>query len=173
MAWFSIDCWKVSGEVDIVPLSHGRFILRLSSEKDKHSVRTGGPWVTNGAVTRLRGWRPNFKLFYISHFLFLHWKYAVFIIHFVKFQVHICDNGENEMNGSKSYCSWEFVVNSAYFVCSLWLLNEIYIYKLSHPPYMWYWRPNRFTSLHLSSFTEDKYNRYAYVSLDIWQHYER
>lgn len=55
------SCWAPTGQMDLIPLSHDFFLVKLRSEGDKNKILSEeGPWQYGNRLVFLRKWGPDF-----------------------------------------------------------------------------------------------------------------
>lgn len=52
--------WAPAGQTDLIPLSHGFFLVKLLSEGDRNKILSRGPWQFGNKVVFLRKWALDF-----------------------------------------------------------------------------------------------------------------
>lgn len=53
--------WKPIGEMEVIGMNHGFFVVRFSNSADYNQVFDGGPWMVLGHYLMVQKWEPEFK----------------------------------------------------------------------------------------------------------------
>ncbi|KAH1047443.1 hypothetical protein J1N35_038227 [Gossypium stocksii] len=56
-----IKLWNLSGELQLIDLDSGFFVVQFSCFDDFEKVLKGGPWFVNGHFVTMRRWNPKFR----------------------------------------------------------------------------------------------------------------
>lgn len=53
--------WKVKGEIKLIPIGKGFFVIKLDNENDKIRIWSGSSWKVNDRTLQVRDWEPRFN----------------------------------------------------------------------------------------------------------------
>lgn len=54
------DLWKPNGEMEIIDLGFGHFLIKFDNDADRDKVLLEGPWTVQGHYLIVRRWNPKF-----------------------------------------------------------------------------------------------------------------
>lgn len=55
------NMWKCKGQLKLIPLGRGFFIIKIENEEDRNFIWTNGPWKVGNQLLRIRDWCPSFR----------------------------------------------------------------------------------------------------------------
>src|ERR1044072_5494183 len=53
--------WQPTGEMEVIDLDKGYYVVRFSNRADYAQIFTGGPWMILGHCLMIQQWKPGFR----------------------------------------------------------------------------------------------------------------